>query len=127
MRPPPAANKLKRTLVIPAALAVASLAPACVGKDEPAPTTGSSTTEAPTSGSTTGAPTSGGDHTSTSGEPPDCPIWDDDPETCSSMVDCLYLLNQEVCIVRCNNFKDEASCEMQAYCYWEAGGCYLAV
>jgi len=123
-RPTPSI-RLRRALIVPAALVVASLAPACADKpddttDTAATSTG--TTAATSTGSTT-APTSG----TTGSELPDCPIYTDDPETCSSMVECIYLINQAACIVRCNYFPDQASCEAQAYCYWEAGGCYLAV
>lgn len=118
----------KRALVIPVALAVSSLAPACAGKDDTTQTDPGPATDTVGTSSSSGAPTGGSTAaTTTTGELPDCPVWDDDAETCSSMVECLYLLNQEVCIVRCNYFPDQASCEMQAYCYWEAGGCYLAV
>ena len=132
MRPRPP-TPFKRALVIPVALAVSSLAPACAGKDDttqtgPATdTVGTTGTTGSGSGSSSGTPTTTESSSTTTGELPDCPVWDDDAETCSSMVECLYLLNQEVCIVRCNYFPDQASCEMQAYCYWEAGGCYLAV
>ncbi|MBK9755963.1 MAG: hypothetical protein IPO88_21165 [Nannocystis sp.] len=65
--------------------------------------------------------------TSPSGELPDCRMYDGQDETCSSMFECIYLLSQDVCIVRCNYFHDQATCEMQEYCYWDTGGCYLAV
>ena len=79
-------------------------------------------TSAPTSGGTTLATTSTSGTTGT--ELPDCTLYNDDPEACTSMAACLYI--HEQCIVRCNNFTDQASCEMQALCYWQ-GGCYLAV
>ncbi|MBK7827008.1 hypothetical protein [Nannocystis sp.] len=110
-------------------LAVSSVAPACGGKD--GTTTGSTgkaeaTTEMmPTSTGTTG--TEAGTAGSTSGELPDCRMYDGQDETCSSMFECIYLLSQDVCIVRCNYFHDQATCEMQEYCYWDTGGCYLAV
>lgn len=132
MRPPRLANPLTRALVVPAALAVASFAPACGGKDGTthATTEAPTTSETGTTGSTT-TPTTTGDTTDTSsstttGELPDCPVWDDDDVTCSSHIECIYLLNQKVCIVRCNYFTDQTTCEEQAYCYWE-DGCYLAV
>lgn len=120
-------TRLRRALIVPAVLVVSSLASACADKpddtsDTAATTTGTGTTAATTTGSTT-APTSG----TTGSELPDCPMYTDNPETCSSMVECIYLINQAACIVRCNYFPDQASCEAQAYCYWEAGGCYLAV
>jgi hypothetical protein len=113
---------------------VASFGPACGGKDvTTTPSTGTQTdpgtATGPTSGqmsSTSVGPTTTGTGTTT-GELPDCHMYDGDDVTCSSMIACLYLLNQKVCIVRCQNFHDQASCEMQEYCYWEADGCYLAV
>lgn len=126
---------LKNTLLVPTMLAVASFGPAC-GNDAPPPT--SSTTSAPTE--TAGAPTSGaptstgmsgtsgttGTGTSTTGgELPDC-MQIEDPNTCLSTIECLYLENEKTCIVRCNYFAEQASCERQMYCYW-LDGCYLSV
>ncbi len=54
-------------------------------------------------------------------------MYDGDADTCSDFLDCLYLFNQQACIVRCQNFDDQAACEAQEYCYWDTGGCYLAV
>ncbi|MBL8972496.1 MAG: hypothetical protein JNK56_18050 [Myxococcales bacterium] len=127
LRPAPS-TRLRRALIVPAALVVSSLASACADKpddtSDTAATTSTGTTAATSTGSgSTTAPTSG----TTGSELPDCPMYTDNPETCSSMVECIYLINQAACIVRCNYFPDQASCEAQAYCYWEAGGCYLAV
>lgn len=125
---------LQRRVLVPAVLAVSTLPPACGGKDgttvateAQTEATGSSTEETPTStdGSSTGTSTDT-DAGTTDTEIPDCPKYSDDPETCSSMINCIFLINQDVCIVRCDNFNDQASCEMQTYCYWE-GDCYLAV
>jgi hypothetical protein len=125
-------------VLVPAVLAVSTLPPACNGKEgttvateAPTEATGSTTEDTPTStgGTSTGTDTRTGTDTSTGttgGELPDCPKYSDDPETCSSMVQCIFLINQDACIVRCDNFDDQASCEMQMYCYWE-GDCYLAV
>ena len=113
-------------------LAVTALAPACGGKDvttttaateaqtDTTPATG--TTHAPTtSAGTTGAGTTGA-------ELPDCNLHDDDPVGCSSLPACLYLGDETTgeCILRCQNFTDQATCEMQELCYW-LDGCYLAV
>lgn len=84
------------------------------------------TTLAPTTSvGTTGTGT--GTHT-TGTELPDCNLYDDDPVTCSSMPACLYLGDETAgeCIVRCDNYTDQASCEMAELCYW-LDGCYLAV
>jgi hypothetical protein len=121
----PRSNLRARSWLVPTALAVASFAPACAKEDTP--TTGGSSettvaTTTPTTSGTTTAPTS--TSSTTGGELPDCKLYNDDPETCASMVACLYI--HEECIVRCNNFTDQATCEMQELCYW-LDGCYLAV
>lgn len=122
---------IKRDLIVPAVLAVASFAAACGGKDgTTTPSTGSQTDSGSEGEATTGAtPTGTGTGTggTTSAELPDCRMYDGQDETCSSILECIYLLNQNACIVRCNYFHDQASCEMQEYCYWDTGGCYLAV
>ncbi|MBL9105278.1 MAG: hypothetical protein JNL82_30305 [Myxococcales bacterium] len=132
---------LPRALIVPAVLAVT---PAC-SPEAPPPTTSQSsvpmftTGSAQTSDSTastaptgaTAAPTSTGatgTSSTTGGELPDCALWSADPEACSNNVACLYLANESVCITRCNYFNgDQSACEMQMYCYWAEGGCYLAV
>jgi hypothetical protein len=122
---------VKRRLLVPAVLAVSSFSSACGGKEgttvaTEAQTEATSATTEETPTSTGGTGTGTGTTGTTGGELPDCPSYSDDPETCSSMVQCIFLINQDACIVRCDNFKDQATCEMQMYCYWE-GGCYLAV
>jgi hypothetical protein len=140
MRPPTPIikNTLARGLVVPAALVVTTLGPACPGPNDPAPASTSGVTEpatdpAPTSGGTTlatgttAAPTSTGTGaTTTDGELPVCSLYNGMPETCSSMIECLYLANEEFCIVRCNYFNNQAACEAATFCYW-SDGCYLAV
>ena len=126
-----------RGLVVPAILAVTTLGPACPGPDDPTPATTSGSTEpAPTATATptttggttlaTGAPTSTGAASTTGGELPDCSLYNGMPETCSSMIECLYLANETACIVRCQYFTDQATCEAATFCYW-SDGCYLAV
>lgn len=133
----------QRGLIVPAVLALASFAPACGGKDvttspastseptEPAtgPTGGAPTTGTSTAGTSTGTTATGstGSSSTTGGELPDCSLYNGDAETCLSMIACLYLDNEGACIVRCNNFTDQATCELQMFCYWAEGGCYLAV
>ena len=119
---------MKRDLIVPAVLAVASLGSACGGKDGMTTTaTGSQTDSGGASEATTGeAPTGAGTGATSGGGLPDCREYDGQDETCSSMLECIYLLSQDVCIVRCNYFHDQATCEMQEYCYWDTGGCYLA-
>ena len=126
MRHQPSHRAAPRRLLVPAVLAVSSLT-ACGGKEGTTVATEAQTE--PTGGETEATPTSTGTSTSTGttdAELPDCPMYDDDPETCSSHVQCIFLVNQDACIVRCDNFDDQASCEAQMYCYWE-GDCYLAV
>lgn len=134
-------NLLHRTLVVPAALAVTTFGPACgdatgpttatTGQTEPGTsqptTTPTSTVGTTTTTTTTGTTLATTAASTTGGELPDCALYNADPETCSSMVACLYLGNEMVCIPRCNNFTDQTACEMQMYCYWAEGGCYLAV
>lgn len=134
-------TKISQGLVVPAVLVLSSFGPGCGGKEGPmtavtteqaetsptaptgaVPTTGTGTTSAPTTGTSTGSTGSA----TTGGELPDCSMFNNDAVTCLSMIPCLYLDNEGVCIVRCNYFPDQASCEMQDFCYWE-GGCYLAV
>lgn len=133
----------RQGLIVPAVLALASFAPACGGKDvttspastseptEPAtgPTGGAPTTGTGTAGTSTGTTATGstGSSSTTGGELPDCSLYNGDAETCLSMIACLYLDNEGACIVRCNNFTDQATCELQMFCYWAEGGCYLAV
>jgi hypothetical protein len=122
-------------LVVPTVLALTALAPACgAGKDDTtAPPTSEPTdgTTQPTGPTTTTTTTTTGTTTATStttgGELPDCSLYSDDAIACSSMIACLYLANESACIVRCNNYTEQATCETATFCYWAEGGCYLAV
>lgn len=133
---------------MPAFLAVSAVGPACgddgkttastgtttqTATDPTGPTTGTATTT-PTTGSTgttTGSPTTGNTGADTgaatdTGGVPNCAMYDA-PRPCNAEAGCTWFGDVGQCIVDCAQISDQATCNMQEYCFWIDGSCELAI